>query len=540
MVVFIICISISVVLTYMIRSFLFISLLSASLTGSLLFLLTGCGSGNATGRSYYISPSGSDDNEGSLRYPWRTLERVNRMIFNHGDTILFESGAVFNGTFYLDSIDSGDEDGYVIISSYGPGRAVIDGGTREGIIINNAEYFKVGNLVVKGSGRKTGNLSDGILVQTSESFALDNLEVFGFQHSGVHINGSKNAKLNRISAHDNGFAGINVSGDHVNDPLLYDNEDLYIGHCKAFDNPGDPTVLKNHSGNGIVASSVDGGTIEYCEASGNGWDMPWTGNGPVGIWIWDCNRFTIQYCVSHENKTNPVAADGGGFDLDGGVSNSIIQYCLSWSNQGPGIGLFEFGASKKWENNVVRYNISRNDGVLNGASLSVWKGENGGSMQNCSVYNNTFYNDTARGVSLWITSSINGLTFTNNIFIYNGSFLGKGQKLPTESFTANCYWDLSAYRTLDGSGSFRKWTSSSGINSDPMLEDPRRTILPDPELLNEENLHGFMLQNGSPAAGKGIDPGSPFGFNNTGIGITGSPVKHDSIFDIGAVGFKKR
>jgi hypothetical protein len=462
------------------------------------------------------------------------------MILNHGDTILFEGGAVFNGTFYLDSIDSGDEDGYVIAGSYGIGKAVIDGGKKEGIVINNAEYFKISNIVVRGSGRKTGNSSDGILVQTSDFFTLDDMEVFGFQHSGININGSKNAKLTRISAHDNGFAGINVSGNHVNDSLLFDNENLYIGHCTAFNNPGDPTVLKNHSGNGIVASSVDGGTIEYCVAFGNGWDMPWTGNGPVGIWIWDCNNVTIQYCMSHDNKTNPVAADGGGFDLDGGVSNSLIQYCLSWSNQGPGIGLFEFGASKKWENNVVRYNVSRNDGLLNGASLSVWKGENGGSMQNCAVYNNTFYNDTARGISLWITINIPGFSFTNNIFAFKGSFLGKDQKLTTESFAANCYWDLSSGRSFILAGNFQKWASSTGIFSNPMLDDPGRTIIPDPRLMNEENLKGFALKSGSPAARKGIDPGSPFGFINNYIGITGSAVKHDSIFDIGAVGFKKR
>jgi len=373
-------------------------------TGSLL--LTGCSTGNSTGRSYYISPSGNDDNDGTLLSPLRTLERVNRMILNHGDTILFEGGAVFTGTFYLDSIDSGDESGYVVISSYGHGKAILDGGNKEGMVIDNAEYFKISNILVSGRGRKTGNTTDGIIIVTSDNFSLDDLEVFGFQHSGIHISGSRNAKLTRISTHDNGFAGISIDGKHLNDPVLYDNHNLYISDCKAYNNPGDPTNLNNHSGNGILAASVDGGTIEYCEAFNNGWDMPWTGNGPVGIWVWDCNKVTIQYCMSHDNKTNPVAADGGGFDLDGGVSNSLIQYCLSWSNQGSGFGLFEFGAAKVWENNVLRYNISRNDGIRNGGSLSVWKGENGGTMRNCAIYNNTFYTDTARGISVWFTTAV--------------------------------------------------------------------------------------------------------------------------------------
>ena len=93
--------------------------------------------------------------------------------------------------------------------------------------------------------------------------------------------------------------------------------------------------------NGILASSVEYGTIEYCEAFNNGWDMPWTGNGPVGIWIWDCTDFTIQHCISHHNRNHPEAADGGGFDFDGGVSNSTIQYCISHHNEGAGYGLYE-------------------------------------------------------------------------------------------------------------------------------------------------------------------------------------------------------
>ena len=177
----------------------------------------------------------------------------------------------------------------------------------------------------------------------------------------------------------------------------YDNENIYIGHCIAENNPGDPAVKDNHSGNGILASSVKRGTIEYCEAFNNGWDMPWTGNGPVGIWIWDCRDIIIQYCIAHDNKTRPGAGDGGGFDLDGGVSNSVIQYCLSYNNQGAGYGLFEFGAAKPWENNIIRYNISQNDAIFNTGSVAIWRGE-AGVMRNCEIYNNTFYNNTSTGI----------------------------------------------------------------------------------------------------------------------------------------------
>lgn len=210
---------------------------------------------------------------------------------------------------------------------------------------------------------------------------------------------SRNARLTNITRHDNGFAGIHISSRYGNHPESYGNENIYIGHCMAYSNPGDPSVKNNHSGNGILASSVKNGKIEYCKAYNNGWDMPWTGNGSVGIWIWDCTRFIIQYCVSHQNKTNPVAKDGGGFDLDGGVSNSVIQYCLSYRNQGAGYGLFEFGAAKPWQNNIIRFNISLDDGIINEGSIAVWKNDISGLMRNCEIYHNIFVNDTAAGVA---------------------------------------------------------------------------------------------------------------------------------------------
>ncbi|MFN8209858.1 MAG: right-handed parallel beta-helix repeat-containing protein [Bacteroidales bacterium] len=509
-----------------------------------VIIWTGCNSGKNTGRAYYISPDGSDHNEGSSRNPWRSLERVNRMVLNAGDTIFFEAGAEFRGTFYLDSIDSGDPSGKVLIGSYGKGKAIINGGNKEGIRIDNAEYFRIENLIVKGSGRKEGNLSDGVYISKSDSFEIAGLDISGFQHSGLHLSDAHHAVIKEVTCHDNGFAGIFVSGSNANSSSGYDNADIYIGYCKAFNNPGDPTVKNNHSGNGILASAVDGGVIEYCEAWKNGWDMPWTGNGPVGIWIWDCNNVSVQYCIAHDNMTNPAAKDGGGFDLDGGVSNSVIQYCLSYRNQGAGIGLFEFGAAKTWENNVVRYNISYNDGLLNEGSLAVWKDKNAGTMRNCDIYNNTFMNDTLCGVAISFMSNAPSFRFMNNIFIYSGSFTGKGQVMTNESFLGNCYFDPGSKRSFAGYESFKRWISLTGNETDsgkvigiqvnPGLMSPASKLVTDPTLLGTEAFNLLSPSLNSPVAGKGVDPGSPYGFTNTYKGINGYSTSRDGKHDIGA------
>jgi hypothetical protein len=335
----------------------------------------------------------------------------------------------------------------------------------------------------------------------------------------------------------------------MNHETQYDNADLYIAYCVAENNPGDPTVLKDHSGNGILANSVKGGIIEYCEAFNNGWDMPWTGNGPVGIWIWDCTDFIIQYCIAHDNKTNPVAGDGGGFDFDGGVSNSIMQYNLSYNNEGCGYGLYEFGAAKVWENNTIRYNISQDDGIINGGAVGIWKDDNRGTMRNCEIYNNTFYNSAENGPTIWLYDHYPGFNFRNNIFIYNGTFLDENQKLEGEVFHGNIFWNLAGGLGIDNYKTIEEWAAATGqemLNNelaglfiDPGLNQPGKVSLADPSLLDAAHLPEYTPVPGSPVIDAGLDLTKLFNLDPGKTDILGTPVPSGQAFDIGAIEFKK-
>ncbi|TMI80588.1 MAG: right-handed parallel beta-helix repeat-containing protein, partial [Bacteroidetes bacterium] len=171
---------------------------------------------------------------------------------------------------------------------------------------------------------------------------------------------------------------------------------IKIVNCRADNNPGDPSNLQNHSGNGILVGNCRNVLIDYCTASNNGWDMPRIGNGPVGIWAYEADSVVIQHCIAYRNKTAKGAADGGGFDLDGGVTNSIIQYCLSYENWGSGYGIFQYDGADKWYNNTVRYCVSINDGLVtdHACGMLIWNGSNVGSdFTRFQAYNNVFYND---------------------------------------------------------------------------------------------------------------------------------------------------
>jgi hypothetical protein len=513
---------------------------------TVIFLVacTGNGPGKFKTNTYYVFPSGNDTNPGTMEQPWMSVDKVNSIDLNPGDTVYFQGNQTFSGTLKLDSLDLGEEDLNIVITSYGKGKARIDGGQNPSLHSDGCHFLSVEQLEMRGNGRKEGNTSDGIFITNGRSVNIDQVEVYGFQHSGLHLHRCIDLKVTNVYAHDNGFAGIHVTGTTAGDPVNYDNENIYIGYCVAENNPGDPTVLRGHSGNGILASSVDGGVIEYCESFNNGWDMPWDGNGPVGIWIWDCTNFMIQYCISHDNKTHPGARDGGGFDFDGGVSNSVLQYCFSFNNQGTGIGLYEYGGAKTWENNIVRYNISQNDGQTHDGSLGIWKGERG-MMRNCEIYNNTFYNSNPHGNAIWLFNSHPGFNFRNNIFIYNGRFLYEGHHFEHEVFQGNVYWNLSGGFELDGYKSIEQWAkttgnemvegSVAGIFADPLLKAPGTVTVTDPIKISAETLSGYQLQQGSPLIDKGLDLKELFGIDPGETDILGTTIPRGEGFDVGAV-----
>ena len=498
------------------------------------------------GRAYYVSSEGSDSNSGlSEEHAWLTLDKVNAQNFSAGDTLYFRAGDEFTGTLRLGSDDAGTPEFRLHITSFGTGKSRINGLEGRAVYADSCDFFSLENLELYGLGRKSGNSSDGLLVTNCKDVKLDELEVYGFQHSGIHVFKCRDVSITHVHAHDNGFAGIHVSGSSIWELDAYDNTNLYIAYCVAENNPGDPTILRNHSGNGILASSVRKGCIEFCEAFNNGWDMPWTGNGPVGIWIWDCTEFTIQHCVSHHNRTNPVAKDGGGFDLDGGVSNSIIQYCISHHNEGIGYGLFEFGAAKPWENNTIRYCISYDDGILNDGSLGIWKSEGEGSLRNCQIYNNTFYNSQPDKGNLWIYDNYPGIQFRNNVFVYKGRFLTAGKGIKDEVFEGNLYWNLSGTSAFLGYENLEQWARSTGKElhqgqftgryANPKLSKFNWEEGIDPAQIDTESFIGLVPNICSPLVDGGLDLKTLLNIEVGERDLLGTILPFGNNYDIGAI-----
>ncbi|TNF40691.1 MAG: right-handed parallel beta-helix repeat-containing protein, partial [Bacteroidetes bacterium] len=461
--------------------------------------------------TFYIdSINGDDANSGnSRRNAWATVSKINETTFLPGDKILFCSGQIFNGTIKLKNLNGTSEQS-ILISTFGEGKATIFGGNSEAFVADSCSFLEIKNFDFVGSGRKNGNTTSGVIVSNSQNISVDSIKVSGFQKAGIKVANSQNIGITRVHAFENGFAGI-LTGDVYYNPFKLLSKNIYIGYCTTENNPGDPTILDNHSGSGILVSGTDSAIVEYCLAKNNGWDQPWEGNGPIGIWAYHSNHVIIQHCIAHSNKTNPKGWDGGGFDFDGGVTNSVMQYNLSYNNMGPGYGLYQYYGAKKWENNIVKYNISFNDGTeIDSCGLQIWNGQpDGPEMKNALIYNNVFYNDFGRAVN-YKNGNVPGLYYWNNVFVSSQQpVAGEHSK---SVFENNLYW-----RIENAEVDFV--ADSTGIFANPNLKLPD-TI----EFLTEvpselKDLEFFKLLPGSTciATGKRIPQNGGFDFWGTSI-----------------------
>ena len=519
------------------------------------------------GETYYISSNGSDQNSGtSPSKSWRTINKINEMSFGPGDHILFHGRDTFKGTLRFDEADMGSPLNPIVISTYGKRRATIDAGSNSGIILSNTAGFEIKNLIVEGNWdaiNQIGNEGTGIHIYTDRSTELkmryiriDNIEVKGFKYAGIFIGamnsveseiGFEDIRITQCNVHNNGDAGISTYGDSTSGSS-WSHKNLYIGYCEAYDNKG--LISKSgNTGNGIVISNVDGAVIERCTAYNNGELNNHPGEGPIGIWAWCANDVTIQHNESFSNKSR--TRDGGGFDLDGGVTNSVMQYNYSHDNEGAGYGLYQFKGAPTFSNNVVRYNISQNDGRKSGyGGITIWNGGTG--IDNVDVYNNTIFMSSAvsgepAAVCIW--SKTNNVRFFNNIFVTT-------QGLPLVKvrneqigmvWQGNCYWPSgSPFRILwqdETYVSLSEWQTAAnqerlnganlGYSVDPKLIGPGAG----PTLRNADQLHklkAYQLRRESTLINSGLDLLGLFGIHPGPQDFYGTPIPQGKALDIGA------
>ena len=115
-----------------------------------------------------------------------SLSMLSHLSLNPGDTIFFPAGDTTTGTILLSNIH-GSPTKNIVLTSYGQGKAVIDGKNGSAVAITVSDYFKIFNLTLKGAGRKAGNTKDGLKLVNCNNAMLKNVDISGFQKSGLEF-----------------------------------------------------------------------------------------------------------------------------------------------------------------------------------------------------------------------------------------------------------------------------------------------------------------------------------------------------------------
>jgi hypothetical protein len=370
---------------------------------------------------FYVSQTGNDNNTGtSGSSPWKTIAKVNSARLRDGDKVLFQGGQAFQGSV-IASVSG------VTYSSYGGSKATIQSGNDNGITLHEVERVSVLSLIFQGNGyRVTPRTASGIHLETTNGtrnhlrgVTIDSVECFGYRGRGIYVSstsdfGYRQLSILNSSCHDNGMAGIEAIGKWANNRSVRSHV-IRVAYSEAYNNHGWNDYNTNWSGSGIVLGGVDSTVIEYSKAHHNGSENANWSRGPIGIWFWDAINSVIRHCESYENIAS-TKTDGGGFDLDGGCENTVIEYCKSWNNDGAGYGLYEWGSEWTYTNNAIRNCESRNDARKNNyGALSLWGVDWEHQVTNSVVENNVFFVNQGSGVKL-MGSNFTNVKVRNNVF----------------------------------------------------------------------------------------------------------------------------
>lgn len=493
-------------------------------------------------KNYYFSKAAGEAGDGCMAHPYNSLDKLKQIKFEPGDTVYLNGKDLFSGSIVLNNLH-GSKEQPIIFTSWQNGKAVINAAKREALVFNNSSNFKITNLIFSGAGRKTGNTANGVKLTSCNDAVLEKLDISGFQKSGLLMYNSVNIKAESIHAHDNGYCGILVEGEYKKKI----SGNIHIVNCRADNNPGDPTNLTNHSGNGILVGNCKNILVEYCTATNNGWDMPRKGNGPVGIWAYEADSVIIQYCIAYRNKTAKGASDGGGFDFDGGVTNSVMQYCLSYQNQGSGYGIYQYKGASDWYNNTIRYCVSINDGTdtYRASAMLIWNGNNPDSgFHHFYAYNNFFYNDRKYAFGFDPQNAHQHFYFLNNVFVAadTADMFVDLNSSKSDIFMGNVWMRKNGGFLQERFTDIAKWSAARGYEQDngrltgtviqkKLFDIPSTFEITDPYLLTTDTLLRSLCNDS--LRNKGIDVKSKLGIETISQGFFGNEATGKNGFSVG-------
>jgi hypothetical protein len=487
------------------------------------------------GPTYYVSAAGSDSNDGkSAASAWRTIAKVNATTFYPGDMVAFRGGDTFAGNLVPTAPGVlGGRTGNVTYTSYGAGQATISSTSGFGVEILNKSKISVTNLKIVGPSATS---TTGVFVHTNAPGARDTIVLSGLDVSafdlGIYV------ECYNGSGTSGALSGVTITGcishNNLADGISSWSEVPYtIGITATYN------ISHHNGGSGIDMGGTLNSLVQFCEAYSNGATST---SGPVGIWYYDSSGSVIRYCSSHDNLSGN-AADGNGFDLDGGCVNCVIEYCYSKNNHGAGYLMYPYSGSTV-TNCIIRFCISVNDGsgVYGGITIGA---NTGGTLVSGYVHNNVVYTGGSNIACVSVTNdggAITSVKIANNIFYSTSKPYVTSEVNKAALFQGNCYYGGGTFRwNATNYAALALWQAAFatqekvggtnvGITANPNLASAGDA--PTMHAWDSALLAGYKPATGaSPVFGAGVNLNTLYGIAKPTIDLYGQPA--NAGYDIG-------
>ena len=261
-----------------------------------------------TGRTFYVSPSGSDSNDGtSPDRAWKTVRQVNwHGELQPGDGVLFEGGATFADDTLMPE-QGGAAGRPIVFGSYGQGRARLG----KGVWFRNKSDYAFQNLALPGPGARYGIQGHGDRVTVQGCVFTDDdvavyadgagwtIEANSIDHSGdsgmILLGRGHTVRANLI---------INTGLDPA---ISYGKHGIYL---KSADSHVFENTIRNFESNGVSVRFHDA-RVESNTISGGPIGIAWFQNDSVGgTSVWRNNDIsgttTVGMYVSRSDEAGPT------------------------------------------------------------------------------------------------------------------------------------------------------------------------------------------------------------------------------------------
>jgi hypothetical protein len=409
--------------------------------------------------TFYLSPTGSDSNPGTLAQPMYSLQNAQWSV-HPGDTVYLESGTYSWSTLWWQT--SGTSSARIYISSAPSSSAIIDG-----------------THMYSGPGSYAFGLDASYVT-------VENLSIINSPGAGLEFFDAVYCTADNVTAYNNQDTGIRV-GDSADSTMLLTNNDT-VQNCTVYNNCLENSPTERTSGTiwgaGIGVFGAKSIVVQNNNVARNFGE---------GIDIICANWCYVQNNTSQDNFSVEMYLDN--------ATNTTVQnnfaYCSGltyyYRDGNAAIGIALANETHGFQN-LNNYNTIQNNIVVGGEiGFAAYDGYGlGYEFRNTAVINNTFY-----GASYTLVYIQNAMSTNVNDRLVNNIFEQTGSTAQLAVFTSGgVYYD----HNLWWGGNW----NNGGINGtgdlwhDPLLTSP-----------GGASTTGYELGSGSPAIAAGNSSGAP-------------------------------